>query len=204
MKFINKSVLLISCLTLGLMSSCDFLSVDKYFDDTLKYDSVFSNKRNLEKYLWGAAGELPDESKIFGNDATPGITAADDIFTLMDPGLFHGKALTLGQVSAADTKGLGVWGTCYKVIRKANLIMSRMNECRDITPLEKQELLGYAHFLRGYAYYHILMNYGPVIIIGMQMLNIMIVRVLLMMNQWSIFALNWKWQPNIYHLMYPF
>ena len=166
MKFINKSVLLISCLTLGLMSSCDFLSVDKYFDDTLKYDSVFSNKRNLEKYLWGAAGELPDESKIFGNDATPGITAADDIFTLMDPGLFHGKALTLGQVSAADTKGLGVWGTCYKVIRKANLIMSRMNECKDITPLEKQELLGYAHFLRGYAYYHILMNYGPVIIIG--------------------------------------
>lgn len=166
MKFINKSVLLISCLTLGLMSSCDFLSVDKYFDDTLKYDSVFSNKRNLEKYLWGAAGELPDESKIFGNDATPGITAADDIFTLMDPGLFHGKALTLGQVSAADTKGLGVWGTCYKVIRKANLIMSRMNECKDITPLEKQELLGYAHFLRGYAYYNILMNYGPVIIIG--------------------------------------
>ncbi|MBX9189558.1 RagB/SusD family nutrient uptake outer membrane protein [Bacteroides sp. K03] len=166
MKFIDKSVLLISCLALGLMSSCDFLSVDKYFDDTLKYDSVFSNKRNLEKYLWGAAGELPDESKIFGNDATPGITAADDIFTLMDPGLFHGKALTLGQVSAADTKGLGVWGTCYKVIRKANLIMSRMNECKDITPLEKQELLGYAHFLRGYAYYHILMNYGPVIIIG--------------------------------------
>lgn len=166
MKFINKSVLLIPCLVLGLMSSCDFLSVDKYFDDTLKYDSVFSNKRNLEKYLWGAAGELPDDSKIFGNDATPGITAADDIFTLMDPGLFHGKALGLGMVSAADTKGLGVWGTCYKVIRKANLIMSRMNECRDITPLEKQELLGYAHFLRGYAYYHILMNYGPIIIIG--------------------------------------
>lgn len=166
MKFIDKSVLLISCLALGLMSSCDFLSVDKYFDDTLKYDSVFSNKSNLEKYLWGAAGELPDDSKIFGNDATPGITAADDIFTLMDPGLFHGKALGLGMVSAADTKGLGVWGSCYKVIRKANLIMSRMNECKDITPLERQELLGYTHFLRGYAYYHILMNYGPVIIVG--------------------------------------
>ena len=61
MKFINKSVWLIPCLVLGLMSSCDFLSVDKYFDDTLKYDSVFSNNRNLEKDLWGAAGELPDE-----------------------------------------------------------------------------------------------------------------------------------------------
>ena len=44
MKFINKSVWLIPCLVLGLMSSCDFLSVDKYFDDTLKYDSVFANR----------------------------------------------------------------------------------------------------------------------------------------------------------------
>ena len=50
MKFINKSVWLIPCLVLGLMSSCDFLSVDKYFDDTLKYDSVFANRVNLEKY----------------------------------------------------------------------------------------------------------------------------------------------------------
>ena len=57
MKFINKSVWLIPCLVLGLMSSCDFLSVDKYFDDTLKYDSVFANRVNLEKYLWGTAGE---------------------------------------------------------------------------------------------------------------------------------------------------
>ena len=106
MKFINKSVWLIPCLVLGLMSSCDFLSVDKYFDDTLKYDSVFANRVNLEKYLWGTAGELPDESKIFGNDETPGITAADDIFTLMGYDLFHGKALTLGLVSAANTQGL--------------------------------------------------------------------------------------------------
>ena len=58
MKFINKSVWLIPCLVLGLMSSCDFLSVDKYFDDTLKYDSVFANRVNLEKYLWGTAGDL--------------------------------------------------------------------------------------------------------------------------------------------------
>ena len=72
MKFINKSLLLISCCLMILMGSCNYLDVDKYFDDTLKYDSVFSNKRNFEQYLWGAAGELPDESKIFGNDEEPG------------------------------------------------------------------------------------------------------------------------------------
>ena len=60
-------------------------------NDTLKYVSVFANRVNLEKYLWGTAGELPDESKIFGNDETPGITAADDIFTLMGYDLFHAQ-----------------------------------------------------------------------------------------------------------------
>ena len=39
MKFINKSVWLIPCLVLGLMSSCDFLSVDKYFDG--KFGEIF-------------------------------------------------------------------------------------------------------------------------------------------------------------------
>ena len=171
MKFINKSLLLISCCLMILMGSCNYLDVDKYFDDTLKYDSVFSNKRNFEQYLWGAAGELPDESKIFGNDEEPGITGADDIFTLMNWDLFHGKALTLGLVSAADTRGLGVWGKCYKVIRKANLLLSRIDECRDMTPLEKQEFLGYIHFLLGYAYYHILMNYGPAVLLGDEVLD---------------------------------
>lgn len=172
MKFINKTTLLVACFTLiGLMNSCDYLSVDEYFDDTLKYDSVFAYKMNLEKYLWGAAGDLPDESKIFGNDVTPGITAADDIFTLMNTDLFHGKALTLGLVSASDMNGLGVWGGCYKIIRRANTIIARIDECKDISPLEKQELLGYTHFLRGYAYYHILMNQGPAVLLGDEILD---------------------------------
>ena len=32
--------------------------------------------------------------------------------------------------------------------------------------LEEREILGYAHFMRAYAYYHILMNFGPLFWIG--------------------------------------
>ena len=35
---------------MGMTFSCDYLDVDEYFDDTLKYDSVFSNKRYFEAY----------------------------------------------------------------------------------------------------------------------------------------------------------
>ena len=147
--------------------SCDsYLDVDGYFDDTLKYDSIFSNRQNLERYLWGAAGELPDESAIFGNDVCPGITGSDEIFTLMDYGLFHGKAITLDLVSPSDLRGMNSWSPSYKVIRKANMILARIDECKDITPLQRAELIGYAHFLRGYAYYFILMNHGPAVLLG--------------------------------------
>lgn len=151
--------------------SCNYLDVDGYFDDTLKYDSVFVKRQYLEKYLWGAAGELPDESAIFGNDVMPGETATDEIFTLNDHGLFHGKALTLGLVSPSDLRGMNSWPACYKAIRKANTILARINECRDLTTVQRSEIVGYSHFLRGYAYYIILMNYGPAVILGDEVLD---------------------------------
>ena len=158
-------------LVIGMMaviaSSCeDFLDVSSYFDDTLKYDSVFTTRLNLERYLWGAAGQLPDESAIFGNDVLPGETGTDEIFTLMTEDLFHGKALTLGLVSPSNLRGMNAWDPCYKVIRKANTILNRIDECQDITPLQRAEILGYTHFMRGYAYYMILMSYGPAVLLG--------------------------------------
>ena len=155
-----------------LASSCeDFLDVDEYFDDTLKYDSVFVSRQNLERYLWGAAGQLPDESAIFGNDVLPGETGTDEIFTLMTEDLFHGKCLTLDLESSSNLRGMNAWDPCYRVIRKANTVLARIGECKDITSLQRSELVGYAHFLRGYAYSMILMSYGPAVLLGDDVLD---------------------------------
>lgn len=168
-----KNLLWLSLIAIAIFaSSCeDFLDVDEYFDDTLKYDSVFVTRQNLERYLWGAAGQLPDESAIFGNDVLPGETATDEIFTLMTEDLFHGKNLTLDLVSPSNLRGMNAWDPCYRVIRKANTILARINECKDITSLQRSEVIGYAHFLRGYAYSMILMSYGPAVIIGDDVLD---------------------------------
>ncbi len=171
MKTMRNIVWVMALLLTGAFSSCDFLDVDGYFDDTLKYDSVFTNKLYLEKYLWGAAGQLPDESAIFGNDVLPGETGTDEIFTLNHPNLFHTKALTLGEISSSNLNGLDAWSPCYKVIRKANTILQRIDECKDLTSLQRAEFVGYAHFLRGYAYYMILMAYGPAVILGDEVLD---------------------------------
>ena len=168
-----KNLLWLSLLAIVILaSSCeDFLDVDEYFDDTLKYDSVFVTRQNLERYLWGAAGQLPDESAIFGNDVLPGETATDEIFTLMTEDLFHGKSLTLDLVSPSNLRGMNAWDPCYRVIRKANTILARIDECKDITSLQRSEVIGYAHFLRGYAYSMILMSYGPAVLLGDDVLD---------------------------------
>lgn len=105
-----------------LLGSCNYLDVDQYFDDTLKFDSVFTQKRYFEAYLWGAAGQLPDESRIFGHEYAPGITAGDDIFTVMSSDIFRGSAFALGYVNPDNLRGMNVWSDMYKVIRKGAVI----------------------------------------------------------------------------------
>ena len=162
-QIISKSLLFAFIVLLG---SCNYLDVDQYFDDTLKFDSVFTQKRYFEAYLWGAAGQLPDESKIFGHEYAPGITAGDDIFTVMSSDIFRGSAFALGYVNPDNLRGMNIWSDMYKVIRKANLMLARMDECQDMTALDRRNYTGYIHFLRGYAYYHILMTCGPAILVG--------------------------------------
>lgn len=145
-------------------NSCHFLDVDDFFNETFKLDSAFHNKRNLEKYLWGAAAYLPDEGAIFGNTPIPGIMATDEAFSL--GGAYNGLGFVLGEVSPANSRNMGYWVSMYQIIRKANTMLARMNEAVDMTTVDKREFQGYVHFLRGYAYYNLLMLYGPVILMG--------------------------------------
>ncbi|HBX46979.1 RagB/SusD family nutrient uptake outer membrane protein [Limibacterium fermenti] len=150
-----------------LFQSCDFLDTDDYFfNETLQQDSIFSNKRNLEKYVWGTAAYFPDEGRIFGNNYTPGPFATDEGFTLFGTGEFHGMAFVLGEVKPNNLYGMDIWGGMYQIIRKSNTILARMDEAQDMTATDKRDLLGYVYFMRAYAYYHLLMQYGPAILLG--------------------------------------
>ena len=148
------------------MSSCNYLNVDDYFMDTLGYDSIFLNKLNLQQYLWGTAAFFYDEGAIWGSTYTPGVVGSDEAFTMWDHDEYPGTQFVLGNINPDNLMSMNVWPQMYKIIRKTNLIFQRIDECKDLTTLEEREILGYAHFMRAYAYYHILMNFGPVVLIG--------------------------------------
>lgn len=157
--------LAISCFVGSLATSCNFLNVDKYFDDTIKFDSIFSNKINLERYLWGIPTEFPDEGNMIRRSCyTPGVCATDEGFTRFADNM--GIKFTTGVISATNTGSFNIWESMYKIIRKCNLIFSRIDEAKDLTALERFNILSYARFMRAYAYYNLLMQYGPVILVG--------------------------------------
>lgn len=166
LKLITTIILATFCI-----SSCNYLDVEEYFKDTLPYDSVFANKRNIERYMWATAAMLPDEGAILSDPYTPGPLATDEAFAAFNTSQFRGMAFVLGEVTPDDLKGLNNWDQMYKIIRKTNLILTRMEEAKDLTTTDRYLFLGYTRFIRAYAYYHLLMNFGPVIILGDEILE---------------------------------
>ena len=148
--------------------SCrDYLSVDQYFSDELRLDTVFLNPRYLEAYMWGASTDFPDEAAIFGNSYTPGPLATDEAFTLQSS---SGINFVLGNITA-DNIGASLWGQMYGIIRKCNNIFANIGGLRmDLE--DRTRVLSYTRFIRAYAYCHLLMQYGPPILLGDEVVNV--------------------------------
>ena len=148
------------------LSSCDYLNIDKYTTEDLKMDSIFSSTRYIEAHMWGAAARFHDEGAILGNNYTPGPLATDEAFCLFETSEFRGMAFVQGEVNADNLRGLNNWGTWYQIIRQCNTIFARIDEARDMTTFDRNRILGNTRFIRAYAYYNLLMNYGPVVLLG--------------------------------------
>lgn len=48
---INLFIVFLGILTTGGFTSCNFLRVDDYFDDTMKFDSIFTKYEYLVQYM---------------------------------------------------------------------------------------------------------------------------------------------------------
>ncbi|MDR1865777.1 MAG: RagB/SusD family nutrient uptake outer membrane protein [Bacteroidales bacterium] len=156
-----------------IAGSCkDFLNVDKYFDDEVKVDSIFQSKRYVEAYMWGAATLFKDEGQLLSNSTsqgTPGPLATDEVMTMcnLGRGSYNGMRFVQGMITAEDVYPFDdVWNKMYQIIRKCNLIITRIDEVPDLTTIDRFEILGLTRFYRAYAYYKLLIDFGPPVLLG--------------------------------------
>lgn len=170
MKNIKHILIALFMFGTGIFSSCNYLDVSNYFDDTMHLDSVFKHKIYLEKFLWGAAALLPDEGNIFANSYYPAILGSDEGFTMWESS-YSSQRFPINEITADNLGAMDIWPNMYQIIRKANTIFARIEECEDLSAQDRREIVGYAHFLRGYAYYLLVINYGPCILVGDDILD---------------------------------
>lgn len=158
----------ILCMTLN---SCKFLDVDNYFEDTFRQDSIFSSMKNAEGYLWNTPKDFPDPGAIWGSSWNLGQMASDEITTRWRNAEFPGVLFSVGEINERNVPwSMNIWYKMYRVIRRCNTMLANVDKVKDMSTNEKQRYSGYVHFLRGYAYYHLLMNWGPCLIVGDEVL----------------------------------
>lgn len=154
-----------SCLVIIItmsMSSCGFLDVADNFEESFKYDSIFVNKTNLERYVWNIASMFPDEGYKFDK---LGSFATDEAFSIMISD-YASLDFTQGNITPTNLRSFNIWNSMYIIVRKVNTVLHNIDKATDLQGREKNELLGYLYFMRAYAYYRLITYYGPIVILG--------------------------------------
>lgn len=161
-------------------TACDYLNVDEYFEDTFQEDSIFSSENHVKQYFNGAVAMLPNEAEIYEHNyadcSLPGVTGSDEAIAPgytwggMAPIRYAGTLLTTGEVDYTSNE-FNCWGSCYQIIRKCNIILSKINEV-PMNSFDKIEFRAQVRFLRAYAYFWIFRNYGPALLLGDEILEV--------------------------------
>lgn len=177
-----KKLTAVAAVTLvcSMTTSCaDYLNIDNYFDDEFNIDSAFVNARYIEAYMWGAAAMFPDESQTIRYGYTPGPMAADEGFNGLTGGgssnVYYGMDFATGRITpdfyGDSSPNLNQWKNYYKIIRKTNNVLMNLDMPKDLISSDRLRIQGYARFIRAYAYYNLLMDYGPPILLGDEVVN---------------------------------
>ena len=159
----------------SFVGCADYLNVDEYFADTFMADSIFASSVNIQRYYNGAVSLLPKEARFWYYGSTPGLVSCGNWSGGFLEIQFSGTSLTIDNITASSMGGwdwdFNVWDNCYRIIRKCNTLLTNIDAVPDMNSFEKSEFRSEVRFLRAYAYYWILRNQGPMILMGDELLN---------------------------------
>ena len=175
MKKLFKYLSIIAISAVAATSCADYLEVDKYFNDRMTLENIFTNKDYTDGWLSDtyshlATGGLMD---VCGKYNTPHNFADDQTFSDGHRTDHYGY-VTSGKWEDVDYAS-GAWQQAYQGIRKATIMMQNVHnliaDSRYVDEAMVKDYHAQARFVRAYYYWLILRKYGPVPIIGDDVLD---------------------------------
>jgi starch-binding outer membrane protein, SusD/RagB family len=153
----HKTILKVILGTLLLFSSSceDVLNPEPI--DLLTNDIVLNEPRdvgNVEIGLYSAFRNIAPATVIAG-DFTADMLIHNGTFSQY-------RELGTKQISSANASVAALWGAIYNTVYIANFILERLPEVEGVPTAQRNQVMGTAHFLRGYAYFIALYSFGGV------------------------------------------
>ena len=120
--------------------------------------------------MWDISRMFPDEGALIETSpSTVGYTATDEAFSSAREA---GISFVLGEITPTN---LGTfesrYANNYRAIRKCNTILKNLDNVPGLSATDRAQMLGYIHFMRGYAYYRLLVDWGPAILLDDDVLD---------------------------------
>ena len=156
---INKTVVVMLALT-SIMACTEKLNVlDENNPTSESYFKTASELQNGVNAIYSTlrSGELVGREWFFTRDMRGGETSSGGA-QLEAP-----RAELMAQPSPAPSNSVmtNVWTGSYQMINRANLVLSKAPDVTDNTTL-RDRLVGEAKFLRGWAYFELVSQWGDV------------------------------------------
>lgn len=166
-KKIKKEILAVSAaLTLtvgGSFQSCNFLDIDPYVADLFTMDTVFAKKEYTQKYLYNVYSYLIDYgSATCWGRAMPWTLLSDEGLACYKRHSHNYNYFCNNEMTSEKLEYFDRWNSFYEGIRKANTFLLRVNECQEVSALQRSEWIGEATFIKACLYFELMLAHGPV------------------------------------------
>ena len=160
MKAMKKYLILITSAI--LLAGCDFL--DKMPDDMKTEEMVWTNRNEVLSYLTNIYAALPEKNCVESDWNGLWYGLSDECDIPWSP------LIPLNEGSWDPTTPTNnIWGTYYKAIRASFKFENNVGRCTELANDLKMRYTGEAIFLRGYYYFLLLRQYGPVVLLKEEM-----------------------------------
>ncbi len=151
----------------GMVQSCDFLDIDPYISDLFTLDTVFTKKEYVQKYLNNVYSYLIDYGSPAGtaSNTQPWTLISDEGVACYKRGTHIYNYFCNNEMTSESTAPFDRWNYFYEGIRRTNTFLQRVNECTEVSALQRAEWTGEATFVKAMIYFELMLAYGPVPIV---------------------------------------
>lgn len=169
MKYKNyfKSIIYLALGAFTLGSCEDFL--DRQEDEKLTFDKIWESRNTTQQYWLNAMSFLPNENGSLQGDTEPYLGASDECTIAYDR---QYRWINFGTWNPSQVPYYKM-DHYYKGIRECNIFLQNVYKCSDplVTKDQLDEWYWQTRFARAYYYFLMMRDYGPVFLLGDDLLD---------------------------------